>query len=76
MQKTDLLVGRKAENEQLDLIMESREAEFVVVYGRRRVGKTFLVNTYFDNSYTFKVTGLAKKDKRKQLSCFAESLMM
>lgn len=76
MQKKDLLVGRKTENEQLDFIMESQEAEFVVVYGRRRVGKTFLVNTYFNNNYTFKVTGLAKKDKRKQLANFAESLKM
>ena len=74
MEKSDILIGRKKEIETLQLITESREAEFVVVYGRRRVGKTFLVNHFFQDQYAFKATGLAKKDKRKQLSNFAESL--
>ena len=52
----------------------SKEAEFVVAYGRRRVGKTFLVNTYFDDKNTFKLTGFAKKGKREQLANFTSSL--
>lgn len=52
-------------------LMESEEAEFVVVYGRRRVGKTFLVNSFFHDHYAFKLTGLAKKGKREQLANFA-----
>lgn len=71
---SDLLVGRHSERKHLDAIMESREAEFVVVYGRRRVGKTFLVNNFFDDSYTFKYTGLAKKGKSEQLKNFAMAL--
>ena len=35
----------------LQMVMESSEAEFVVVYGRRRVGKTFLINTYYNDNY-------------------------
>ncbi len=70
----DLLVGRKNEINQLKSIMASKEAEFVVVYGRRRVGKTFLVNTFFNDSYAFKLTGLAKKSKRDQLTNFTASL--
>lgn len=71
---SDLLVGRRSEIKQLETIMKSREAEFVVVYGRRRVGKTFLVNSFFHDDYAFKLTGLAKKSKREQLANFTVSL--
>lgn len=74
MDDKDILVGRKNELKQLESIMNSNEAEFVVVYGRRRVGKTFLINTFFDDNYAFKLTGLAKKSKSEQLSNFAEAL--
>ena len=70
----DILVGRKAETKQLESIMSSKEAEFVVVYGRRRVGKTFLVNTFFRDDYAFKLTGLAKNSKREQLANFTSAL--
>lgn len=71
---SDLLVGRKSEIKHFETIMKSREAEFVVVYGRRRVGKTFLVNSFFHDDYAFKLTGLAKKSKREQLANFTVSL--
>lgn len=71
---TENFIGRKEQIQQLDAIMASKESEFVVVYGRRRIGKTYLVNSYFDNTYAFKITGLAKKDKHDQLANFAESL--
>ena len=47
------LVGRQNEWELLDEVMKSRESEMVIVYGRRRVGKTFLINKFFDNTYTY-----------------------
>lgn len=50
-QNTDVLVGREAEIKSLNQIVISKEAEFLVVYGRRRVGKTFLVNTFFKDHY-------------------------
>ena len=70
----DILIGRKAERKHLEAIVASKEAEFVVVYGRRRVGKTFLVNSFFNDNYAFKLTGLAKKSKREQLANFTTSL--
>lgn len=73
-QKTDILVGRENEINHLERIMASIEAEFTVVYGRRRVGKTFLVNTFFKDKFTFKLTGLAKKNKDEQLANFAATL--
>lgn len=71
---TENFIVRKEQIQQLDAIMASKESEFVVVYVRRRIGKTYLVNSYFDNTYAFKITGLAKKDKHDQLANFAESL--
>ena len=74
VQNTDILVGRKNEQATLNRIVDSNESEFVVVYGRRRVGKTFLVNHFFNDDYAFKLTGLAKKSKREQLANFATAL--
>lgn len=68
------LIGRKKEQEQLDIMMSSGRAEFVVVYGRRRVGKTFLVNKYFKERFSFKFTGIAKKDRAIQLQRFGDEL--
>ena len=62
-QNTDVLVGRKKEQIALRQIVESGESEFVVVYGRRRVGKTFLVNNYFKDEYAFKLTGFQLYEK-------------
>ena len=70
-----IMVGRRKECNSLQMVMESNEAEFVVVYGRRRVGKTFLINTYYNDSYAFKLTGLAKKSKQEQLANFHSSLI-
>ena len=42
----DKLIGRKLEQAKLQACMESERSEFVVVYGRRRIGKTFLVRRF------------------------------
>ena len=44
MVKDKRLIGREDECNELDRVMESDRSEFVIVYGRRRVGKTFLVD--------------------------------
>lgn len=44
------------------------------MYGRRRVGKTFLVNHFFDKRFDFKLTGDFKGDKQVQLSNFYSEL--
>lgn len=44
MEKNNRIIGRIEECEQLDRCMRSDSSQLVVVYGRRRVGKTFLIN--------------------------------
>ena len=60
-----IFIGREAEVANLQKYYESKESEFVVIYGRRRVGKTFLVKEFFDDKYDFKITGLYKKPKKE-----------
>jgi len=69
-----MIVGRKSEQKSLDRIYRSKEAEFVVVYGRRRVGKTFLVRQFFAKKKCifFQATGIHKGNIKKQLTNFIE----
>ena len=69
-----LLIGRKKEQELLRKCYESNNPEFVVVYGRRRVGKTYLVQQTFNNNFDFHLTGIYKKGKKYQLQNFANTL--
>lgn len=68
------IVGREKEQAILRRQVQSDKPEFVAVYGRRRVGKTFLIKEYFSNSFTFYLTGLANVDTQKQLLNFNASL--
>ena len=68
------ITGRKQEQETLKSLTESNEAQFVAVFGRRRVGKTFLIREYFDNKFTFYHTGLANSGIEEQLHSFNASL--
>ena len=69
------IIGRKEEQKELHRLYESDEAEMVVVYGRRRVGKTYLVNqTFAEHGFDFKVTGLYKKRMSVQLENFTLAL--
>lgn len=69
-----MIIGRKRELAQLRNAYESEYSEFVAVYGRRRVGKTFLVREAFDYNFTFQHAGLAKSNMRKQLIAWKSSL--
>ena len=68
------LIGREKEINELTRLKESSQAEFVVLYGRRRVGKTFLVRSFFDDKFTFYCTGLAKGTRKQQLANFGKQL--
>lgn len=68
------LVGRETQRKELDRYCESPRPEFVVVYGRRRVGKTFLVREYFHNDFAFYATGVAGGRMADQLKSFNMSL--
>ncbi|MBR3312506.1 MAG: AAA family ATPase [Atopobiaceae bacterium] len=68
------IVGRKDELSKLATILQSGRPEFVVLYGRRRVGKTYLINEYFSGVFSFAATGLAKGNIRAQLGVFDDKL--
>ena len=74
------MVGRENERKLLEKLYNSRKSEFVAVYGRRRVGKTFLVKEQFKGRFVFWHTGLSPYDREKshllqdQLQVFHTSL--
>jgi len=65
------IVGRDKEKAALKAYYESNSPEFLVVYGRRRVGKTFLIREYFGGKFTFYVTGLANGKREDQLRAWS-----
>ena len=69
------LIGRKRECEELKWALESKRSEFVILYGRRRVGKTFLVRRFFNDTYSFHYVGAHKQSRTVQLQNFRESLL-
>ena len=69
-----MLIGRLEEQDELRAAYNSEYSEFVAVYGRRRVGKTFLIREAFDYKFTFSHTGLSKKNTKAQLLNFQSSL--
>lgn len=69
------IIGRKKELKQLRSYLTSRKSEFVAVYGRRRVGKTFLIRKAYDNQFAFQLTGLANVNMRDQLGQFHAALL-
>jgi AAA+ ATPase superfamily predicted ATPase len=69
-----MLVGRKVEKEELLSALEAEDSQFIAVYGRRRVGKTYLIRETFNYKFAFQHTGLAKGSLTEQLAEFRESL--
>lgn len=69
------MVGRRLEQNILNLSLNSNRSEFLVVYGRRRVGKTYLIKEYFNNSFSFYATGLSNAKTKEQLKAFYGSLI-
>ena len=75
MEATERLIGREREFEELKWAMDSHRSELIVMYGRRRVGKTFLVRRFFNDTYSFHYVGAHKQKKNVQLQNFREALM-
>lgn len=69
-----MLIGRKPEQKILLNALTKDSSSFIAIYGRRRIGKTDLVNSTYNNFFTFKHTGLYKKTKKEQLKYFSLSL--
>jgi AAA+ ATPase superfamily predicted ATPase len=68
------LIGREKERQMLLDSYGSGKPEFVAVYGRRRVGKTFLVKEQFRGELAFYTTGIMNSTARRQLQTFMDSL--
>jgi hypothetical protein len=68
------LVGRYGERAILRDALESPSPELIAIYGRRRIGKTFLIRRFFGSSVAFELTGSHAGDMSAQLQAFAVSL--
>ena len=68
------LIGRRDAQVELGRLCETPRAEFAVVSGRRRVGKTYLIREYFGHEFAFYATGVAGGNTRSQRISFGKSL--
>lgn len=68
------LIARTRECEELNKCMDSDKSEFVIICGRRRIGKTYLVEKYFDGKFDFKFVGGHNLRTRDQLRNFSKAL--
>lgn len=68
------LIGRNRETDLLAKYLNSKRPEFVAVYGRRRVGKTFLIRQFFNDNFDFYCTGIISGSKAEQLNAFNTAL--
>ena len=78
------MIGREKEASELVELYNRKNAELVAIYGRRRVGKTYLVDETFKGRITFRHAGLspaefseqpAERPMKKQLQAFYYSLI-
>ncbi len=69
------IIGRHREIQKLNELLSKDRSEFVAVYGRRRVGKTFLIKNAFRDKITFQLTGLTRAPKAQQLGNFHAELV-
>src|SRR3989338_8154759 len=66
-----MIIGREKELDVLRRILESQKAEFLAIYGRRRIGKTYLIHEFFkDKGFYFEITGSHNISKKEQLKNF------
>jgi len=72
--KTHTIIGREQEQKRLWDLYHSGKAEFVAMYGRRRIGKTFLIRQLFENEFIFDLAGLVNANTKEQLVNFTLSL--
>ena len=68
------IIGRKLEKERLVRYMTSNRSEFIAIYGRRRIGKTYLVRELFEGRFTFRMTGMENVSTKEQLKNFGYAL--
>lgn len=70
------IIGRELEKGILQECMDSNSPEFVVVYGRRRIGKTFLIKQFFRDKFDFYMTGVLDSSMSDMLEYFNAQLQL
>ncbi len=68
------IIGRKKEIRELQDLYDSGKSEFIAIYGRRRVGKTFLVDEALKGRITFRHAGLSPVDENNQKNSMKDQL--
>lgn len=69
------IIGRKKEIALLKSLETHRKSAFIAIYGRRRVGKTFLIRSVYENRFAFQLTGIANVGMKQQLANFHSALV-
>lgn len=71
-----VIIGRKVEQKTLLNAFQSKNAEFIVIYGRRRIGKTYLIEQFFSSQKAifFRATGIQGGKLKGQLKEFAKGI--
>lgn len=69
-----MIIGREKEIQILNEALEDDGSHFIAVYGRRRVGKTFLIRETFGYRFTFQHAGLSEGGMKEQIFTFCSSL--
>ncbi len=62
------IIGRKEELKKMQSLFVRKQSDFLAIYGRRRVGKTFLVTQYFKDKFAFRHTGLSPYEEKGQIT--------
>lgn len=68
------MVGREEQTDKMNEALEAKYSSFVAITGRRRVGKTFLIRTVYQNHIQFSVTGIQNADIDLQIKNFIAKL--
>lgn len=68
------IIGRLEEKELLSEALHSNKSELIAVYGRRRIGKTFLIRSFYKHQLVFETTGLYRANTKEQLKQFSATL--
>lgn len=69
-----MIIGRHSEREYLLSLLDEDKSHFISIYGRRRIGKTFLIRETFGNRFTFSHAGISDGSLEDQLFAFSSSL--
>ena len=68
------MIGRELETSILEAILKKNKSSFLAITGRRRIGKTYLIDAFFKKNICFRITGIQNANQQEQLNNFAIKL--